>query len=105
MNDRLFSNHGRSGGAGRRALAFLLVLLAVGPAYPAQLELKASGPVAAAPQVVVKDNGVELSLEQEVELALAQNLGIVLQRYTRQQAALGVYQALGIYDLSQFTPR
>jgi outer membrane protein TolC len=102
MNDRLPSNHGRnggSGGAGRRALASLLVLLAAGPVYPAQLELKASGPAAAAPQVVVKDNVVELSLEQVVELALSQNLGIVLQRYNRQQAALGVYQALGIYDL------
>lgn len=97
MNDRLPSNHGR--GAGRRALASLLVLLAAGPLYPAQLELKASGPAAAAPQVVVKDNVVELSLEQVVELALSQNLGIVVQRYTRQQAALGVYQALGIYDL------
>ncbi|MEA2695097.1 MAG: hypothetical protein QOJ16_4484, partial [Acidobacteriota bacterium] len=76
MNDRLPSNHGRnggSGGAGRRALASLLVLLAAGPVYPAQLELKASGPAAAAPQVVVKDNVVELSLEQVVELALSQN--------------------------------
>jgi outer membrane protein TolC len=97
MNDRLPSNHG--GGSGRRALASLLVLLAAVPAYPAQLELKTGGPAAAAPQVVVKDNVVELSLEQVVELALSQNLGIVLQRYSRQQAALGIYQALGIYDL------
>src|SRR6476660_8695643 len=95
MNDRLPSSQGR------RALAALLALLAAGPVYPAQsqLELKASGPAASAPQVVVKDNVVELSLEQVVELALAQNLGIVIQRYTREQAALGVYQALGIYDL------
>ena len=98
MNDRMPSNQGRRATA---AIAALLALLAAGPVYPAQsqLELKASGPAASAPQVTVKDNVVELSLEQVVELALAQNLGIVIQRYNREQAALGVYQALGIYDL------
>src|SRR5947209_6639945 len=99
MND-LASNHGW--GAGRRALASLLVLLAAttaGPAYPAQLQLTTSNPATAAAQVPVKDNVVELTLEQAITLALSQNLGIVVQRYDRQQAALGVYQALGIYDL------
>jgi outer membrane protein len=100
MNDRQSSNHGRRGSAGRRSLAALLVLLAAGPVYPAQLELRSTGPAATAPPLVVKDNVVELSLEQVIELTLAQNLGVVLQRYTRQQAALGVYQALGIYDLA-----
>ncbi|HZF10560.1 MAG TPA: TolC family protein [Thermoanaerobaculia bacterium] len=99
MND-LPSHQGR--GAGRRALACLLVLLAAvtaGPAYPAQLQLTTSNPETAAAQVPVKDNVVELSLEQAITLALSQNLGIVVQRFNRQQAALGVYQALGIYDL------
>ncbi len=100
MNDRQSSHHGRRGSSGRRALAALLVVLAAGPVYPAQLELRTNGPAAAAPPLVVKDNVVELSLEQVIELTLAQNLGVVLQRYTRQQAALGVYQALGIYDLT-----
>jgi outer membrane protein len=100
MNDRLPANHGRGRGAWRRTLASLFALLAAAaPVWPAQLELNANGPTAAAPPVVVKDNVVELSLEQVIELALAKNLGIVLQRYVRQQSALGVYQALGIYDL------
>src|SRR3954468_14759298 len=98
MNDRLPSHQGR--GARRRTLAFLLVLLAAtAPAYPAQLQLTTSNPTAVAAQVPIKDNVVELTLEEAVTLALSQNLGIVVQRLNRQQAALGVYQALGIYDL------
>jgi outer membrane protein len=101
MKDHLQpSDSGWGRGAGRRLLAFLLALLVAGPLFPAQMELRTSGPAVPPPDVVVKDNKVELSLEQVIELALTRNLSIVLQRYTREESALGVYQALGIYDLN-----
>jgi outer membrane protein len=48
--------------------------------------------------VEVRDGAVQLSLSQAVELALRRNLGLVIERYTRTQARLGIQQALGIYD-------
>jgi outer membrane protein len=45
-------------------------------------------------------NGVlPLSLEQAVTIAVRQNLGLVIERYTRQQSRLGITQSMGIYDL------
>ncbi len=48
----------------------------------------------------VRDNVLNLTLEQAVEIALRRNLALVLQRYIRNEARLGVEQALGLYDLN-----
>jgi outer membrane protein len=48
----------------------------------------------------VRDNLLNLTLEQAVEVALRRNLALVLQRYIRNEARLGVEQALGLYDLN-----
>jgi outer membrane protein len=49
--------------------------------------------------LVVKDGVALLSLEEAVEIALRRNLGLVIERYNRNQARLGIEQNLGIYDL------
>lgn len=46
-----------------------------------------------------QDGVIQLSLDQAVELALRHNLALVVERYTRTQAALGIFQSLGLYDL------
>jgi outer membrane protein len=48
----------------------------------------------------VRDNVLNLTLDQGVEIALRRNLGLILQRYIRNEARLAVDQALGIYDLN-----
>jgi len=48
--------------------------------------------------VAVTGNELHLTLEQAIETALSRNLGIAVQRYSREQARLGIQQALGIYD-------
>jgi outer membrane protein TolC len=48
----------------------------------------------------IANNVLSLSLDQAVEIALRRNLALILQRYIRNEARLGVPQALGIYDLN-----
>jgi len=52
------------------------------------------------PTLDMKDDAVQLSLSQAVEIAMQQNLGIVIERYTRTQQRLRIIQNLGIYDLN-----
>jgi outer membrane protein TolC len=56
-------------------------------------------PPAEAPALDIRDNAIQLSLERAVEIALQQNLGLVIERYVRTQQRLGITQSLGIYDL------
>jgi len=86
-----------------RFLAFttwgLALLLLAGPAAAqVQVNTQAAIPPDEVP-VQVRDGAIELSLSDAVETALRRNLGLVIERYTRTQARLGVQQALGIYDL------
>ncbi len=50
--------------------------------------------------IPMNGNTIELSLDQAMEIALRRNLGIVVERYNRVRARLGIYAALGIYDLN-----
>ena len=109
----------RPRGLRRLAAALSLALLAGGPAAAqtsppaggAAADRPAAGPLetrrletrvvprTATPDLEVQDDAVVLPLERALEIALSQNLGMVVERYNRTQSALGVYQALGIYDL------
>jgi outer membrane protein len=85
-----------------RATVFKACILAVlalaGPAAAqTRVDTQAAAPPADVP-IEVRDGAMELSLNDAVELALRRNLGLVIERYTRTQARLGVEQALGIYD-------
>lgn len=50
------------------------------------------------PGLEVTDEGIQLSLDQAVEIALRRNLGLVIERYNWVQTREGILQALGIYD-------
>jgi outer membrane protein TolC len=80
--------------------AWALALLVLGGSAHAQIQLDTNA--ATPPEEVTLEAAagvVELSLEEAVELALRRNLGLVIERYTRTQARLGVEQELGAYDL------
>ena len=80
--------------------AWALALLVLGGSAHAQIQLDTNA--ATPPEEVAiqpADGVVELSLEEAVEFALRRNLGLVIERYTRAQARLGVEEALGAYDL------
>ncbi len=59
----------------------------------------AAGRPAGTPTLDIRDNAIQLSLDQAVEIALQQNLGIVIERYNRTRQRLGITESLGIYDL------
>lgn len=63
-----------------------------------QVDTRVARP-AEVPGAEVQNGVLPLSLEQAVTIALRQNLGLVIERYTRQQSRLGITQSLGIYDL------
>jgi outer membrane protein TolC len=79
--------------------AWGLALLALAGSASAQIQLdtQPAVPPGEVP-LTVRDGAIELSLDDAVELALRRNLFLVVQRYTRTQARLGVEQALGVYD-------
>jgi outer membrane protein len=85
----------------RGAAALALFLLAAGSPAGAQQTVvtTTAAPPAAPASLEVRDNTVPLSLEQAVQIALQQNLGLIAERYTRTQRRLGITQSLGIYDL------
>lgn len=115
MTNRLGCNRVKSGRTRRAAVACAGFLLLAGSlaaqeqtaapeaaasaqtANPRRVETTASPILATG--VDIKDGAVLLSLEEAVEIALRQNLGLSVQRYTRTRARLGVEQTLGIYDL------
>jgi len=93
--------------AGRVLLIALMTaagLAALAPALPAaQLDLR---PTSAAnlpePDLEIQEDGLHLSLDQAIAIALKRNLGLVIERYNWIQSHHGVLQSLGIYDLSLF---
>ena len=89
----------------RAACLALASCLLAASAMPAQAQTGGvridTAPVrpAAAPGLEVRDNAIQLSLDRAVEIALQQNLGIVVERYDRTRQRLAITQGLGIYDL------
>ncbi|HET9226625.1 MAG TPA: TolC family protein [Thermoanaerobaculia bacterium] len=81
------------------AAGLLLWAGAAGAQEPQQIRVDSTAPPVEAIGVDVQDGAVLLTLDEAVELALRQNLGLSIQRYTRERARLGVDQTLGIYDL------
>ncbi len=103
MTNRLGDNRMKSRGI-RSAMAVCVGLsLLAGPLAaqeaPGPRRVEATGGMVEPQGVDIKDGAVLLSLEEAVEIALRQNLGLAVQRYTRTRAQLGVQQTLGIYDL------
>src|ERR1700712_1273775 len=90
----------------RGALLLAGLALAAGAAVPARAApshvstLLQPPPPAEIPALTLKDNAIQLSIDQAIEIALQRNLQIVVQRYVRNQTQLGVTGALGYYDLN-----
>lgn len=99
------SRHLRTPAAARGALAVLLVtaaaVLAGVPASGERLDLRPTRADSLDPARLEVDSeeGIQLTLDQAVEIAVRRNLGLVIERYNWIQARQGVFQSLGIYDL------
>lgn len=92
--------------ANRRPLTAAAALLFLGvstlSAQPAEAPVTVRSEPAEAAGVVelrVESGAVHLTLDEVVALALERNLGLRVQRYGREQARLGIQEAMGIYDL------
>lgn len=80
-----------------------LVLVAGAPVEGAQVRVGTTlqpPPPAEPPAFNIRDNSIQLPIDQAIEIALQRNLGIVIQRYTRIQQRLSIIEALGLYDLN-----
>ncbi len=80
----------------------LLLTVGLGGARAANQEVVQASPQPAPdePTLRIEDGKLHLSLEEAIDLALRRNLGLSVQRYTREQARLGIQQAMGIYDFN-----
>lgn len=93
-------------GAGRALGAFLLAaLLAAGllaggaPVRAEEVRIVPTPADALDPAGLdVGEAGIQLTLDQAVEVALSRNLGLVIERYNWIQTREGILQSLGIYD-------
>ncbi len=104
MTNRLGDNRMKSRGICSAMAVCVGLSLLAGPlaaqeTSPGPRRVEASGGMVEPQGVDIKDGAVLLSLNEAVEIALRQNLGLAVQRYTRTRAQLGVKQTLGIYDL------
>lgn len=89
--------------AGNTLVALLLAAVLLTAAVPVlgqevQLEPPAHDALDPA-NLDVGQEGLSLSLDDAVEIALRRNLGLVIERYNWIQAREGILQSLGIYDL------
>jgi outer membrane protein TolC len=79
----------------------LALLVAAGTARAAEIPVSPKTvPIPEAAPVEVKDGAVLLSVDDAVEIALRRNLGLTVERYTREQTDQAVLANLGIYDLN-----
>jgi outer membrane protein TolC len=105
-NPLRFSERKNRGGAILAAASLLglfatsgIAQTAPAPSQPArQVDTRVARPTDL-PGLTVQNNTIPLSLDQAITIALRQNLGLVIERYTRQQSRLGITQSMGIYDL------
>lgn len=70
------------------------------PPVPIPVDVWALNPDVQELHLDIRDNVVNMTVDQAVQIALQRNLPLVLQRYIRNEARLGIEQALGIYDLN-----
>ena len=78
----------------------LAAVLLTGSGLSAQSFRTSWKPVDASAEVMVRDGVVELALEDAIAIALAQNLGLRIQRFERAQALFTIEERRSIYDLN-----
>jgi len=82
-----------------RTLALLVSWAGLAGAAELQVSTAPQAPTDAAPEVRTENGALLLTIEEAVTVALQRNLGIAVQRYSREASRLGIQQNLGIYDL------
>ncbi|MGE5233480.1 MAG: TolC family protein [Acidobacteriota bacterium] len=81
------------------AAGIALAALATGAGAQAlQVSSQAEEP-AKAPELRVEDGKLLLTVDEAIAMALRRNLGIAVQRFDREEARQGIFQATGVYDL------
>ncbi len=95
-------------GAGKMLAAALTVATAAGAGWQAQAaDAPGSVAVSTVPRATVadanlrrQDTNILLTLDEAVGIALERNLGLVIERYTRETFRLGILSAKSIFDLN-----
>ncbi len=82
-----------------RTLAVLASCAGVAAAAEVQVSTAPLAPIDSPAQVRTQDKSILLSIDEAVTIALQRNLGIAVERYSREASRLGIQQNLGIYDL------
>jgi outer membrane protein TolC len=82
-----------------RTVALLSLWAGLAGAAELQISTAPQKPVDTPVEVRTNDGNILLTLDEAVTLALQRNLGIAVQRYTREAGREGIRQSLGIYDL------
>jgi outer membrane protein TolC len=93
----------RSRWAVRALIALLsLSLLGVVPTSASERRSISTAPGSAieGADLRIEDGKLRLTLDEAIELALARNLGLSIQRYSRARAGLRIEEALGSYDFN-----
>jgi outer membrane protein TolC len=100
----LRSNLAALGAGGALGALLLSALLAAGaPLQAEEVRIQPTPADALDPaRLDVGEDGIQLTLDQAVEIALSRNLGLVIERYNWIQTQEGILQSLGIYDLGTF---
>jgi outer membrane protein TolC len=80
------------------AAATLAALPASGQTHLSSMPQEAPTP----PQFVVNEGAIQLSVDDAVAMALANNLALVIERYSRAQDEHSIFSNLGIYDTRLF---
>jgi outer membrane protein len=95
MDQRVISRSG----AWRRLLSAVAIVAAVTAPVGAQASAEDSAAtVDPGPEPRFEDGRLLLSVEEAIEMALARNLGLVVERLVRQESALSLWRTEGIYD-------
>lgn len=81
------------------AVGLLLLTGTAGAQEQAQIQVDTTAKPVEPAGLDIQEGAVLLTLDEAVEVALRQNLGLVIQRFTRNRARLGMDQTLGVYDL------
>jgi outer membrane protein len=77
------------------ASLFLTTTIAAAP-----VEVSTAIPSEGMPEPMIESGTLRLSMEDAIELALARNLGLVVERYNDAEARFNLAQTFGIYDLN-----
>src|SRR5688572_27215053 len=78
---------------------FVFVATAASAAEPVEVPISIT-PEPAPAALRIENGDIHLTLDEAIQLALERNLGVRIERYTRERAQLNIQGAMGIYDFN-----